>query len=97
MTTPRIEEWESVTWNVLSSVQTGRMSLADAQDKLDAVLHHQLQKAHQAGIDEVVEKMQGMKKDINERDLEVGYMDELIKESYNQALDDTIKALQDNK
>lgn len=43
------EEWESVTWNVLSNVQTGRMSLADAQDKLDAVLHQQLQKARQAG------------------------------------------------
>lgn len=39
------EEWETVTWNVLSKVQTGRMSLADAQDKLDAVLHQQLQKA----------------------------------------------------
>ena len=29
------DEWEKVTWEVLSNVQTGRMSLADAQEKLD--------------------------------------------------------------
>lgn len=31
------EDWEKVTWEVLSNVQTGRMSLADAQEKLDAL------------------------------------------------------------
>jgi hypothetical protein len=32
-----IEKWEKVTWEVLSNVQTGRMSLADAQEKLDTL------------------------------------------------------------
>ena len=40
-------EWEEVTWNVLSNIQTGRMSLAHAQEKLDTVFHHQLQKARE--------------------------------------------------
>ena len=52
--------------------------------------------AHQAGIDEAVEKLREMKKKDLPSSLKdpVGFCKGF---GYNQALDDTIKALQDNK
>jgi hypothetical protein len=55
------EKWERVTWYVLSNVQTGRMSLVDAQETLDLfredelkALHQELQKAREEEVSNII-------------------------------------------
>ena len=55
-----------------------------------------LTEAHQAGIDEAVEKIKSKRKTKNSIK-HFGGMGYYNQQGYNQALDDTIKALQDNK
>ena len=98
MKTPRIEGLVKELRMVANMINMGEKirwgqetSLMDeAADALEA-----LTKAHQAGIDEVVEKL----KKIDWKNGSLGntpYNEQII-DYYEKTLDDTIKALQDNK
>ena len=91
MTTPRIEEM------VEKYAESYRGILPpEVIDKSKDYWRSQLQEAHQVGIDEAVEVMESMKRKRNMEEVESLY-EMNSRTLYNQALDDTIKALQDNK
>jgi hypothetical protein len=84
------EKWERITWYVLSNVQTGRMSLVDAQETLDLcrkdelkTLHQELQKARQDWLREEIVKLEGMK-----------YI-QVVDDDVTEAMNDTIQTIID--
>lgn len=91
MTKPHIEEMAAQYAEMLDSVQEKyefqRMSTPQ-REETEQYLTKALTEAHQAGKDEAVEILKGNKLDLSKGGNQYG-------RGYNQALDNTIKALKD--
>jgi GH35 family endo-1,4-beta-xylanase len=98
MTTPRIEEMvEEFEHKIMSVDELGHQAhIGDAYGAIQW-LRTALTKAHQAGIDEAVEIVESKRRNPDKENTTFGEDAGWIAVGYNQALQDTIKALQDNK
>ena len=111
MTTPRIEEIKEILTDFGISVDPHGYADGDFTESIERIIAYgELER--QAGIDEAVEKVKEIKANRKipyqalrlsggcpdcGAEVNQSFVDNEFKEAVDQALDDTIKALQDNK
>lgn len=81
------EKWAEITWYVLSNVQTGRMSLADAQETLDLYRKDEIKVFAQQQVQEAVERAERFQSRAYKSQIPVDDQDRVLMEKAIQERD----------